>query len=958
MRNFAVGVVLSSFALTSVSWAATQAELDTARDKAVAWLVLNQQADGRWVSAPGLDIQTTAAVVEAMVSAGQTRLPRFASAVAWLQNAEPSSNDALARQVIALKRAGVDVAANRLAQQLLVRRNAVDKGWGAYPGFSASVPDTPMALSALKLTGQTLTDVATLESAFNTSSVSSAAGQRHWLHVLGTDATPQDRSRGEPVLSTALTVLALKAQAIAATAMNEGVAYLKARQAAATGANLGAFSGADGQVTAMDTAVAAEALAATAATGRADAAVQSALDYLRRTQDVGGSWSGDALSTALALKLVGTASSAQPDTDGDGISDALEAHLGTDPNRADAKQLALGNEPGNAPGGPDTLALAYASVQGAALHINLPISDAATCCTTTSGSLPAGVTLSATGSPLTLKLTGVPTEVGAFDQRVYYKTAAGVEKALQLRLEVEPTLFRAGLDLHNFVSAFAADATLNKLRTGWQVAVDDFSGDGISDVVSYFNGANELFNRLNCSPCTAYAGPDFGQLLGLQQVNGTWLRIMPLVTNTKLPGDVLNMIAVDYNNDGRKDLLLNLSKVTTTSADPADKSAIPFSSLVLLRSDPLPGNVLNFTDVTTAVKLNAVPEGRVVVLDANRDGAPDFVVSNGASAAKLYVFNPALGVYEDKSATSGLGALSWPVGVDVDADAAQTIDIVTLDATTGLRAYKNNGNGTFTSVANETSLPELATRRISRIAPADINGDGLQDLVLFETATQGTGATLGHAGARVAVLNHNGMNASGQPRYTLRSDATLSSNSNLLDAVARGGVVGDFDDDGRLDILLAARDVSAAQQENAIFRQHPDGSFIKLKAETGFTAGAVVHDSPVYTDLDGDGKSDLLWTTSMATGYVLLNEGNLNHSIDVIVRGKASNRSALGARVLVKAGGVTQHRQVLAQHAQPSTLHFGLGQEASANVTVKWPDGTQSVVDLTQVDRTVTIVQK
>ena len=60
----------STVARSSLSWAATEAELDASRDKAIAWLVLNQQADGRWVSAPGLYIQTTAAAVEALQAAG------------------------------------------------------------------------------------------------------------------------------------------------------------------------------------------------------------------------------------------------------------------------------------------------------------------------------------------------------------------------------------------------------------------------------------------------------------------------------------------------------------------------------------------------------------------------------------------------------------------------------------------------------------------------------------------------------------------------------------------------------------------------------------------------------------------------------------------------------------------------------------------------------------------------
>jgi len=955
MRKLAAVVVASSFALTPLARAASQAELDEARDKAVAWLVRSQMPDGRWASAPGLDIQTTAAAVEALVASGQTKLPRLASAVAWLQNAEASSNDALARQVLALKKAGADVAAARLAKTLLSRRNDADKGWGAYPAFALSIPDTPLVMRALKAAGETLPDATTLESAFNASSTTPETGKRYWLHRLGTDSVPQDQIKGEPVMPTALTVLALKDQALGATAMNEAVAYLRGKQAT-SGVPQGAFTGADGQVSVLDTSMAGEALSATSATGRADAAVQATLDYLKRTQDTAGSW-GDALSTALALKLVGTASTAITDTDGDGVSDTVEAYLGTDPTRSDSKQLAIGNVDAQLPAGPDTTLFSYSSVRGKPFSVKLPVSDASTCCTLSSGSLPAGVSLSATGSPLSLTLSGTPSEVGGFDQRISYKTAAGQDKLLQVRMEVEPTLFRADMDPFNLSLVTSQDAVLNKLKTGWQALVDDFSGDGTPDVFMYFSGANELFNRLNCAPCTAYAGPDFGQLLGIQQINGAWVRVTPLVANTKLTGDLLNIAAVDFNNDGKKDLVLNLNKVVTTSVDPADKSTVPFRSLVLLRNDTAAGGYLSFTDVTTTLKVDTAPEGRVVVLDANKDGIPDFVVSNGASPAKLYIYSTTLAAYEDKSATSGLGALTWPIGVDVDNDAAQTIDVVSLDATTGLRVYKNNGNGTFTNVANETSLPELATKRISRMVPADVNGDGLQDLVLFESATVGSGSTQAYAGSRVTVLNHGGMNASGQPRYTIRADSALAGTSGLADAVSLGGAVADVDDDGRLDIVVAARDVSTTQLENAIFRQQIDGAFQKLVDETGFAAGRTAFDSPVYADLNGDGKADLLWANSSLSGYLMLNEGNLHHSIDVIVKGKAANRSALGAKVQVTAAGVTQHQQVLGQHGSSSVLHFGLGQSVSASVTVKWPDGTQKVVEVGQVDRQVTISQ-
>ncbi|HQP38721.1 MAG TPA: ASPIC/UnbV domain-containing protein, partial [Polyangiaceae bacterium] len=58
-----------------------------------------------------------------------------------------------------------------------------------------------------------------------------------------------------------------------------------------------------------------------------------------------------------------------------------------------------------------------------------------------------------------------------------------------------------------------------------------------------------------------------------------------------------------------------------------------------------------------------------------------------------------------------------------------------------------------------------------------------------------------------------------------------------------------------------------------------------------------------------------------------------------------TNRAAIGARVTVKAGGVTQTRDVGGGHghfgAQDDlALHFGLGAECTAEVTIRWPDAS------------------
>ena len=68
-----------------------------------------------------------------------------------------------------------------------------------------------------------------------------------------------------------------------------------------------------------------------------------------------------------------------------------------------------------------------------------------------------------------------------------------------------------------------------------------------------------------------------------------------------------------------------------------------------------------------------------------------------------------------------------------------------------------------------------------------------------------------------------------------------------------------------------------------------------------------------------------------------------NHWIKVRLEGTKSNRSAIGARVLVRYGGKVQAQEVMSQASYLSSndprLHFGLGAATTADIEVRWPLG-------------------
>ena len=326
-----------------------------------------------------------------------------------------------------------------------------------------------------------------------------------------------------------------------------------------------------------------------------------------------------------------------------------------------------------------------------------------------------------------------------------------------------------------------------------------------------------------------------------------------------------------------------------------------------------------------------------------------------------------------------------------------------------VQLYRNNGDGTFTDVSRQSGVAAAAGAYPMTAVAADYDNDGWPDIYiacdstpswLFRNQHDGTFRQEGLE--RGVALSEDGLEQAGMGvavgDYDLDGNLDIfkthfTEDTNILyrnddkgfftDVTIRAGIgvetryVGwgtgmvDLDNDGFPDLFAVTGSVYPEIERTLpaypyrtprlVFRNLGDGRFEELIDEAGPGVSAL-HSSRgcAFGDFDNDGDVDVLVMNMNEPPSLLRNDvSGGGHWLKVLLVGVKSNRSAIGARVVARYAGRSQAQEVTAQSsfysANDRRLHFGLGPATSADLMIRWPNGTTERVPAVKADQLVVI---
>ncbi|HEX6545196.1 MAG TPA: CRTAC1 family protein, partial [Bryobacteraceae bacterium] len=324
--------------------------------------------------------------------------------------------------------------------------------------------------------------------------------------------------------------------------------------------------------------------------------------------------------------------------------------------------------------------------------------------------------------------------------------------------------------------------------------------------------------------------------------------------------------------------------------------------------------------------------------------------------------------------------------------------------------YRNNGDGTFSDISVASGIAEPQGHYGLGVLTTDINGDGLPDIYVACDQTpsllyvnQGHGKFEDEAMLRGVALDANGRSLSGMGadagdydgsgRLSLfRSNfsdemETLYRNrgeGNFDDVTLAAGLGGntrfvgwgagffDYDNDGWPDLLLVNGHVFPEvdklhidihfRDRAILYHNLRNGKFddVSLSSGPGIAEPHAARGA-AFADIDNDGSIEVIVNNQNEAPTLLkLKKQPPGHWTLLRLIGSRSNRSAVGARVKIVAGGLEQVQEVRSGGSYLSQndfrLHFGLGAAVAINrIEIHWPSGAVQKLTSQKSDSLITI---
>ena len=318
------------------------------------------------------------------------------------------------------------------------------------------------------------------------------------------------------------------------------------------------------------------------------------------------------------------------------------------------------------------------------------------------------------------------------------------------------------------------------------------------------------------------------------------------------------------------------------------------------------------------------------------------------------------GTFSDVSKSSGVGLKGGNglgvVTFDYDNDGWQDIFIANDHMPNFL--FHNNRNGTFREVGYLAGVAVSADGQFEAgmgTDAADTTGSGRLDLIV------------GHLDMQLARVYQN-MSDQTFEDATLRSKLSYSTyhmstfgarfmdydNDGWRDVFLANGHVLDNIERYHADTKYA--------EPKMMFRNTGRGIFENVSDQLGpdFQLPRVSRGAAIG-DFDNDGDLDILINNCGQAPQLLRNDGgNANHWLEIFLIGTKSNRDGVGARVKVTAGDFVLYEQrkggMSYQSAQDPRLHFGLGQRSNVDsIEILWPSGSTTKLANIKADQIIAV---